>query len=219
MIVLSFATEKIVLALVSWWGKSIGAPVGGKKFTGYNPEDINIENISAEYDGIKVIDGFNLNLKAGGKYFIMGPSGCGKTTLLKQIVQRSDKNKSVMFQEDRLVENADAVTNILLGSNDADRKEVIELAARLLPGDRLDKKVSGYSGGMRRRVALLRALVRRADLVILDEPFMGLDDESKALAINLILEKCSESTVVTVTHNEEDAAYAKGEIIWMKELH
>ena len=107
----------------------------------------------------------------------------------------------MVFQEDRLCEEYDAVCNILLGmeknrsllmkscgsdsmSGKQFQRQLIEYvraqAVRILPEDCLTKPVGNLSGGMRRRVSLLRAVLSGADILIMDEPFTGLDEENRA---------------------------------------
>lgn len=217
VIVLSFVTEKLVLVLAKLACTHMFKPNVRKTYKNHESGDVVLNNISASYGDVTVIDNMNLKFVKGGTYVIMGPSGCGKTTLLKEIAHKSGTDVSVMFQEDRLIENADAISNILLGSNFGGQKEIEDMATKLLPKERLHDKVCNFSGGMKRRVALLRTLVRKADLILLDEPFSGLDDETRLRAIELINDKCADSIVVCVSHNEEDAAKLGGEIIWMKE--
>ncbi len=219
VILLSFLTEKIVIKLVDLVSQIKLRPAIKKTFKGFSDNNISIKDISVSFEERSVIDSMDVYFAKGKKYCVMGPSGAGKTTLLKEIIKRSKVTKAVMFQEDRLIENADAVTNIWLGNNFYDKKELVDMAEKLLPADRLYDKVASYSGGMKRRTALLRTLARKADLVLLDEPFTGLDDDTKNKAIDLIKETCAESTVVCVTHDEEDAKKLGGKIIWMKELH
>lgn len=215
VVLLSFITEKLVLKLVDLLSQIKWKPTVKGTFKEYDTKDVFLKDICASFDERTVIDHFDLSLKKGGVYCIMGPSGCGKTTLLKEIYKRTDMTKSVMFQENRLIENADAITNITLGSNHLNNTEIRVLSQLILPKGQLNDKVRTYSGGMKRRVALLRTLVRKADIVLLDEPFTGLDEETKDNAIDLIKETCSESIVVCVTHDEEDAKKMGGRIIWM----
>lgn len=136
-----------------------------------------IENLSVSYGKKQVIK--NLNLEFNSKVTcLMGPSGCGKTTLMRAIgglekysgsISPMPQNPSFMFQEDRLLPNLTARENIECVGGNADKLlELIEIDGSLYP----DK----MSGGMCRRVALARALNYGGDLLILDEPFKGLDE-------------------------------------------
>lgn len=215
VILLSFITEKVVIKIVDLISQIRWKPIIKGTFKEKCVIDIDLKDICVSFEERKVIDHLDLLLKKGETYCIMGPSGCGKTTLLKEVYKRSSMKKTVMFQEDRLLENCDAITNICLGSNSYSKEEVETFAGRLLPQEQIKNKVSTFSGGMKRRVALLRTLVRQAEIVILDEPFTGLDEDTKDLAIKLIKEMSAGSTVVVVTHDEEDAKKLGGQKIWM----
>ncbi|HWS58250.1 MAG TPA: ATP-binding cassette domain-containing protein, partial [Actinotalea sp.] len=76
-----------------------------------------------------------------------------------------------------------------------------------LDADDLAKPVRDLSGGQRRRVALVRALMAGADLVVLDEPFTGLDAEAKAVVLPYVRERCAGATTVLITHDPADVAW------------
>ena len=141
-----------------------------------------IENLSVSYGDKKVLRSFTAQFDAGIT-LLTGPSGYGKTTLLHTIaglitpdegrITGRPERISLMFQDDRLLPWLSALQNIEIVCDDKDRAmhflKAVELEheAKSLPGS--------LSGGMRRRVALARALAYRADLLLLDEPFKGMD--------------------------------------------
>ncbi|MBR3212490.1 MAG: ATP-binding cassette domain-containing protein [Firmicutes bacterium] len=145
--------------------------------------------------------------KAGG-----GPGACRQ---LQGSVSGTDKCRiSMVFQEDRLCEELDAVSNVMLARNDMGRAEAEALLAELGLGGDPDKKLSEYSGGMKRRVAIARALAADYGLLLLDEPFKGLDGELKALCAEKILESAAGKTVILVTHDSAEAELMNcGEVI------
>ena len=147
----------------------------------------------------------------------MGPSGCGKTTILRLIMglEKTDsgmiqggenKKLSVVFQEDRLWESFTAISNILsVAPKKISQEEAIKHLEEIGLRDCFNKPVSQLSGGMKRRVAIVRAILSCGDLIILDEPFKGLDKESLNLAINYVKKHTLKSTVIVVTHSLEEA--------------
>ena len=145
--------------------------------------------------------------KAGGE------PGAGRQ--MQGSVSGTDKCRiSVVFQEDRLCEELDAVSNVMLARNDMGRAEAEALLAELGLGADLDKKLTEYSGGMKRRVAIARALAADYGLLLLDEPFKGLDGELKALCAEKILESAAGKTVILVTHDSAEAELMNcGEVI------
>ena len=158
---------------------------------------------------------------------IMGKSGRGKTTLLRIIlglekyegnIQGIEKKKIVaVFQEDRLCENLSAVTNvsIVCGKNIDKRTIKEELESIGLSGS-VEKPVKELSGGMKRRVAIVRSIMADSDIVVFDEPFKGLDTETKKRVIAYIKKKLANKTSIIVTHNIDEALALNSKIINMK---
>ena len=177
---------------------------------------IEIKDVSKSFNGQKVLDNFNLNIESEHSYILTGPSGCGKTTLLRLILGLEEPdngtvkllgdykypfiNSGVVFQEDRLCEDYDAVTNVTMVSKKVFRQTVIEELKKLLPEDALFKPVKELSGGQRRRVAIVRACAIPSDVLIMDEPFTGLDDKSREAAIAYIRDKQGTGPLVITTH-------------------
>ena len=147
---------------------------------------------------------------------IMAPSGVGKTTLLRILLglEQPDSGTvsllpdcrwAAVFQEDRLLEHLDAMENLrfILG-NELDETEADRLLQELGLSDFEGKPVRDFSGGMKRRLALARALLAPSDALALDEPFAGLDEENRERAIACIRNRTAGKPVLLVTHNEED---------------
>ena len=164
---------------------------------------------------------FSLSIKEGKTSFILAPSGWGKTTLIRIMasldneyegyVEPKANGNIVLFQENRLVEDISVLSNLLaLGLG---KDKCLEALGRLdLYEDRY-KKVSQLSGGMKRRVALSRVLLLSGDRYFLDEPFAGLDDESKRKAAQYIKERLKGKTLVVVSQNKEDSMLLDAEDI------
>ena len=112
----------------------------------------------------------------------------------------------MMFQDTRLVEDLDALDNILLFARRGfSRKDARDLACELLPKDALSRPVRELSGGQRRRVELIRAFAAPGELVLLDEPFGGLDAQAHSCALAFVKRHGTERIVVFATHNTGDA--------------
>ncbi len=185
-----------------------------------------LKNISKKYDETVVFDRFNLTLYKNKITCIMGKSGKGKTTLLRLLMglEKVDSGEitgleelkiSCVFQEDRLCENLDVYTNIIIPHLD---KESFSKLSKKIIDDGLfevglegigDKKVSTLSGGMKRRTAILRALYADFDLLILDEPFKGLDDEIKLKTIEFVKKESLNKTIIYITHDKAEASIIK----------
>ena len=188
-----------------------------------------LTDISKAYGPIEVFNKFNCRIEEGTVTCVMGPSGGGKTTLLRliaglerpdcgQITEVSHLRKSFVFQEDRLCENLSAASNISLVCRKSVRPAVIIGAMSNLgfSPDDVRRTVRGMSGGMRRRVAVLRALMAEYDILLMDEPFSGLDAETKEKVILYTKERSKGKTAVFVTHDETEAEIMGAGVICLK---
>ena len=178
--------------------------------------DIIIRNLSKSFGDKRVLEGFDLTVPDGGICCIMGESGCGKSTLIKlimgiyapdggEIAGVPDKIAAV-FQEDRLCEDFSALTNVRITAARGVASARISEEFRVLGLEGNEKTPARQlSGGMRRRVALIRAFMADAPLIILDEPFTGLDPDNRALAIDYVRARRAGKTIILVTHDASDA--------------
>ena len=177
-----------------------------------------IENLCFSYGKKSVFS--NLNIGTESKTIcLMGKSGCGKTTLLHLIagLLRQDSGSitgikrpcSVMFQEDRLLPWLNAKENVALVLDNKDDKKTSALLRDL--GLEPDMELSKMSGGMKRRVALARALAFKSETLLLDEPFKGLDENLMRSCAQLI-KKEGKLTIVS-THSVKEAEALDATII------
>lgn len=191
--------------------------------------DIIITELSKSYGKNIVLDGFSAFIPENKMTFIMGPSGCGKTTLINILMGLiSEDNgtiigvpsrKSAVFQEDRLCESFNAVSNVrLVCEKKIKDEEIILHLERIGLKDDLLKPVIELSGGMRRRVAVVRAILAKSDIIFMDEPFKGLDDKTKAKTMQYVVDNTKNKTVIIVTHDIDEADSLGGEIITMGHL-
>lgn len=120
---------------------------------------------------------------------------------------------SAIFQEDRLCENAGAVSNLRLVNPRLSKGEAEKMLRSLGLGDSLGQPVRTLSGGMKRRVAILRALGAPYDTLLCDEPFKGLDEATKEQVIAYFQEKTRGKTVILVTHEKSEAQALGGELL------
>lgn len=180
-----------------------------------------IQHLCKAFDGKVVLDHVSLTLESGGTACLMAPSGRGKTTLLRCIAgleapdsgQITDLPERIayVFQEDRLCDGFSAVDNIRLVTGKAlGEGEIRRHLEELGLAGSLDQPVRELSGGMRRRVVISRAVCFGADLLLLDEPFKGLDDEARQQTADYILRHRGSAAILCVTHDREDAAALGG---------
>lgn len=121
---------------------------------------------------------------------------------------------SAVFQEDRLLEGYDVLTNLrFVCRQRLSDAELSAYAAALLPQNALFQPVCEFSGGMKRRLSLLRALLVPFDLLILDEPFNGLDSENRKKAAALVRNRAQDKILLFAAHTQEDAALLGAEIL------
>ncbi|MCR5823862.1 MAG: ATP-binding cassette domain-containing protein [Lachnospiraceae bacterium] len=167
-------------------------------------------DLTVSYDGKKILE--NLSFETGdGITCLMGESGCGKTTLLNTVAGLIEPDSgeivgaplkpSFMFQEDRLFPWMNALENVDVVCND--RAKAMELLKKVELEEHWNKMPTELSGGMKRRVALARTLAFAGDMLILDEPFKGMDAELVKRMALLIKEV--KVPVLMATHSEEEA--------------
>ena len=184
--------------------------------------DIQIENLFKAYEGKQVLSGFSARIPAGEATCLMGPSGCGKTTLARLIMglEKPDAGCilnvpakiSAVFQEDRLCEDFTALSNVVLPSP-GKQKEAADMLARLGLGDEIATPVREMSGGMKRRVAIARALVFGGEMLLMDEGFQGLDEETKFHVLETVKAETRGRTLLLITHDEKEALALGGQIL------
>lgn len=186
---------------------------------------ISVKHLQKSYGTQRVLDDVTFTVTDDQITCVMAPSGVGKTTLL-QILMGLEKPDSgtvslpsncrwaAVFQEDRLLEHLDAMENLkfVLG-NDIDLTDANSLLEDLGLTELEGKLVRDYSGGMKRRLALARALLAPADALALDEPFSGLDEDNREKAIDCIRRRAEGKPVLLVTHNEDDVAGLNAKLI------
>lgn len=176
---------------------------------------IELSDISKRFEQKQVLSQVSMTLEEGGIYLLMGTSGIGKTTLLRILLGleqpdsgtvRAPARISAVFQENRLLGYADAVKNIRIA---AGRSGLLyqpeEVLSGLLEQESWYQPVETLSGGMQRRAAIARALAVSSELLVMDEPFAGLDEETRRQTIRRILELRGGRTLLAVSHQREDA--------------
>ena len=152
--------------------------------------DLVIAHVSKDYGRGPVLRDVSLTVRQGETVCLMGPSGLGKTTLLRCVagletpdagaVTGVPRRLGYVFQEDRLCDNFSAVANIrLVTGRTLPEKAILQHLKELGLSDSVRLPVSQLSGGMRRRVAIARAVCCGPELLLLDEAFKGLDEQCR----------------------------------------
>lgn len=182
---------------------------------------LEFHNVTFSYGRRDILKDFSYVFPDCGVVCLFGPSGCGKTTILRIVsgltevtdgeVKGLPQMPSVMFQDNRLLPWKTAEENIdFVGTNGRYWIEKVGLL------DSREKYPRELSGGMQRRVALARALSTDFDMLLLDEPFTGLEDELIEEFAKIIKEIAKEKLVIMVTHKKEEAQLLGASILEMR---
>ena len=192
---------------------------------------LTLKKIGKKYDGVEIYKDFDLTLNEGIITCIMGPSGCGKTTLLNMIgglipldsgqMEGFDgKRFSYVFQETRLLpwKTVEGNLDFVLDHN-LPKEERKALTDNLLKMVKMEAFANYYpsqlSGGMAKRVSIARAFAVPSDIILMDEPFSGIDINLKQAMLQHFLEiwKNDRRTILYVTHDVDEALTIGNEII------
>lgn len=201
-----------------------------------NNDDIllSLENVSKSFFSSKkqteVLSNISFNIQKNEIIALLGPSGCGKSTLLNILSSLEEQTSGTitlngklgyMFQKDALLPWRNIFSNICLGLEIKKKKtnENIEYANELIKKYKLNDFINNFpnqiSGGMKQRVALIRTLVLKPDLLLLDEPFSALDAQTKIAVQNDVYNiiKQEKKSALIVTHDIGEAIALADKII------
>jgi NitT/TauT family transport system ATP-binding protein len=194
--------------------------------------------INDRKENVKVLDGINLNVKKGSFVSIVGPSGCGKSTLLYliagldksdsgeirvdgKLVTKPGPERVVVFQEAGLFPWLTVLENVTYGLilKKMPKEEAKAKALDVLKMVHLSRYVNSYphelSGGMKQRVSIARALVMEPDILLMDEPFSALDEQTRMVLHKELLEiwRKTKVTIFFITHNIREAVLLSEEVV------
>lgn len=221
IVALSIGTEKLfALAIKGLFALFAFSPFPKNAAGGQSEKagcTVKMLNVSKSFGGDKVINNFSAEFSSGVTALV-GKSGCGKTTIVNMILglETQDSGEiigvpektSAIFQENRLSEEFSPLGNVVaVTEKKKSGEEILSLLSELGIDrkDSLKKKSRKLSGGMKRRVAICRALCAEGDLIIMDEPFSGLDEKTKTTVIETVKKHIEGKTVILITHDLKEA--------------
>lgn len=213
VILLSFFSERLIMVLwesFSAWEPVCRPPVRENIPAGGTAGFL-FSHVYKGFEGQQVLRDFSASYGPGAIHYLTWPSGAGKTTALRLLagLEKPDSGRvegpgscNMVFQENRLCEAYSAVRNVelVLGSRTRARLQL----SQVLPEDALDKPCGQLSGGQKRRVAVVRALAADSGGLLLDEPFTGLDEESRRRTLAYVIREQKGRTVLMAAHTEKD---------------
>lgn len=172
---------------------------------------VKIRNLNFSFGDKVIFDNFSLEIPHKSVTAITGKSGSGKSTLINlicgllkadkgEIVSKAEKY-AVVFQEDRLLPWLTVRENVSIVS---DEEAADFLLKQVGLYESRDLYPAQLSGGMKRRTALARALAYGGDVLILDEAFNGVDEETKSVLMDIIKEQAKEKAVILISHNSDE---------------
>lgn len=179
---------------------------------------LTITNLDLSYPGYEPLATVSWQVNRGDQIALLGRSGTGKSTLLAAIIESASAittetdRIAYLSQQPALLPWATAIDNVLLGfklrgevSDSSQTERALDLLAQVELEGFANRKVSLLSGGQKARVALARVLIEESDLVLLDEPFSGLDRSTRIQMAALCHKLLAGKTVILVTHDPRDA--------------
>jgi ABC-2 type transport system ATP-binding protein len=195
--------------------------------------EIAIESLTKKFEDVTAVDGLNLKIEKGELFGLLGPNGAGKTTLIKvlcglleptsgsvhvggyDVPKENAKVKEIIgvcpqdtaaysFLSGR--ENVELFGNLETMPREKLKKNTDELLEKMSLAEDADRRLGKYSGGMKRRINLIIALVHDPEIAFLDEPTVAMDPQSRHAVWDFIKElECKGKTIILTTHYMEEA--------------
>ena len=232
VIAVSYCTEIIILKLLDGFRYEISRGtlqnvIGNEKTASEKSVDDDarihsVEHLIVGYENenvkCRIVTDFSYDFSEGGIYAVTGESGSGKSSLMKCIGRNLKCDVSFLFQENRLIMDLSAINNLLIVPSAYSEEELRDMICNLIDETAVNKKTSELSGGMQRRLAIIRCMIMKSQVYILDEPFAGLDVENRERTMDFILKMQQNMTLIIATHDVSDVPCNNVTEIRMEEL-
>jgi len=179
--------------------------------------NVSCEHLSVTFDTHEVIRDLTYTFEEGKAYVITGPSGAGKTTLIRVLLglqapsagsvtwdsqpKHLPLHAGCAFQDHLLCEDFTPVDNVAMTFRSPDKDAIKKALLELLPEKALDQSVRELSGGMQKRVAIVRACLSDADILVLDEPFASLDEDARVKVRDFLLSHQRGRLMIITNHD------------------
>lgn len=204
--------------------------------------EILFESVSKQYKDVKALDDLCFSMKEG-IYGLLGPNGAGKSTMMKLLVGNLKTTSGRILLDGQEISSLGDSYKRMIGYMPQQQElypfftgrrflnymatlkgmehglisqSIEELAKKVNLSDVIDKKIGGYSGGMKQRLLIAQAFIGDPKIIIFDEPTAGLDPKERIRVRNLISENSSGKIVLIATHVVQDIEYIANEIVLLK---
>lgn len=188
---------------------------------------INFKNVTVSYGETVILNNVTFSIPLGKTTCVLGASGSGKTTLLNVLsgsknysgkIENLPNNSAYVFQEHRLISRMTVKENLEFFTGVTDVCKIQKILEKVNLFGKENRYIDTLSGGEKQRVAICRALLKNADVILLDEPFNSLDISLRLSSIEILKDvlKSTDKTAVMVTHDISEALYIADKIILLK---